>query len=140
MKTKDQKTIFMPRPALDGWLKALRTNTLNGKKIKKINSTLRDNIGGYCALGVLEHVVEPDWVGSSGLPTESFLRRHNIGFLAENGGHTPSAYLPSLGLTVSSANDTGKSFKTIADAIERHAQVIQVPKAPTKKKATKKKK
>lgn len=126
MKQTTKKTIFMPKDSLEKWLKALRTREANGKAIRKINGKLRDQRGGFCAMGVLEEVLEPGYTRSeNGLPTLDFLNKHGIGFLGDDDvGHQRVPYLPALGERVHYINDSADNdnWGMIADAIEKHAQ------------------
>lgn len=124
-----EKTITMPRPLLDKWLVALRSGEYDQAK-----QTLREygheaGAYGYCCLGVLIDVVEPDGFEAyaamhkgNDLPAWSWITGNGINFVnayGSNGSVVP--YLPKLGRSAAQANDIGKSFAEIADAIEAAA-------------------
>ena len=106
------KTIRGPRAILDKWVDALRYGGYKqGKGALKQGDT-------YCCLGVLQMCVDgvvemdPFVEGvSMGLPTQKWLDDHGL-TMANN------PYLPTLKYGAACANDAGKSFDEIADAIE----------------------
>jgi hypothetical protein len=110
----------MPKDLLDKWLAALRSG-----EYKQCRGMLAAN-GGYCCLGVLQHctdgVVETLDGESELVPTSGWLSSKRVVFkkVAGYSGYVP--YLPSLGISASTANDNGMPFAEIADAIEACAK------------------
>jgi hypothetical protein len=121
-----RKTFRMKKEQLANWLAALRSG-----KYKQCESILHNNeIGGYCCLGVLQHVTDGDVEqfvhgGSRHLPTPKWLEDNGIKNLESSykdniytyvnackGSKEPSA-------TASSLNDGLKlTFPEIADILE----------------------
>lgn len=131
---KRKITIRMPKKILNKWLKALRSGEYTQAK-----GTLHDpETGGFCCLGVLQHCVdggvEYHKHKSFCMPSRAWLEDAGIIFQDEvtaNINNVPmedmvstclSPYLPSLQRMADTANDNGKSFKKIADAIEKCAE------------------
>jgi hypothetical protein len=116
------KTIRMPKALLDKWLAALRSG-----EFKQCDGRLADN-GGFCCLGVLQCVADGDVERSEyggvahHYPSEHWLHVHSVQFLTENGMDTWTPHLPALEKCASDANDDGKTFAEIADAIEACAE------------------
>ena len=116
-----QITIRMPKPLLDSWLAALRSG-----EYPQTRGAMRDKVG-YCCLGVLVAVVAPDSDElNRGTPSNQFLLLRGIkfgvtdpsGIAADEG----NPYLPGLSTWAAPANDDGKSFAELADAIEACAE------------------
>lgn len=116
------KTIKMPKVIADKWLTALRSG-----EYMQICDVLYDAVsGGYCCLGVLQHCVSgkvwsaPDY--NYELPHPDWLKEHGIEFKSHTGSYSGAdalePWLPKLHQNATDANDKGKSFATIADAIE----------------------
>lgn len=121
---EQQKTIFMPKRLLKKWLKALRTPISKGG-YRQAKETLHDpETGGFCCLGVLQHVatggeVQVDKKGDfMTLPTKQWLLANDINFINWSGSGAKYPDLPLLGQCAPDANDGGVSFRKIADAIE----------------------
>jgi hypothetical protein len=120
----NEKTIRMPKELLDKWLAALR-----GGEYKQAKSRLSDE-SGYCCLGLLQVMacgdVERYENGESKhYPSTEWLGTQSIEFVDHNvdgPGWTP--YLPTLDNVASNANDDGKTFAEIADAIEACAEGV----------------
>jgi hypothetical protein len=103
----------MDRKIKTKWLKALRSG-----KYKQTKNVLRKARGGFCCLGVLCDIVKPDgwykdqdkvWGFQGSECTYDF---PPTSILAETG-------LPTeLGSDLAVMNDSGRSFKEIADYIE----------------------
>lgn len=91
-KAKDdsQVTIKMPKKSLKAWVSALRSG-----KYRRGTGALKDEHGGYCCLGVLEHcltgevegkIVKQPWANgkeefeSNGMPSKKWLAKHDIKF------------------------------------------------------------
>ena len=119
-----QKTIFMPKKLLKKWLKALRTPISKGGYRQARNTLYAPETGGFCCLGVLQHVatggeVEVDGRGDfMSLPTKRWLLANGITFVNWQGRGGKYPNLPSLLLDAAEANDKGMSFRRLADAIE----------------------
>jgi hypothetical protein len=114
----NKPTIRMPKATLTKWLTALRSG-----EYRQGYNTLRDENGGYCCLGVLQHCltgeVESDCGGRAfGVPTKVWLDKHRVYFLEHPASSVANPYLPPLSTSAAEANDDGKSFLEIADAIE----------------------
>lgn len=111
------KHIKMPRELANKWLVALRSGKYK-QGTHTLRSISRDNTEDrYCCLGVLQMVAEGETEGLT-LPTRDWLTRHRIFFRDEAGDSATNPFLVSLGDSVASCNDSGLSFKFIADAIE----------------------
>jgi hypothetical protein len=121
-KQKKRITIRMPKPILRKWLKALRSG-----KYKQGRNQLMNERGGFCCLGVLQHcltgAVEMKGDRSASLPSLKWLDANKIAFTCD-GKKATAPYLPKLGDSADGANDIGKRFKTIANAIEECAEGI----------------
>lgn len=130
--SKRKITIRMPKKILNKWLKALRSGEYTQAK-----GQLHDpETGGFCCLGVLQHCVdggvEYHGKNSFSMPSRAWLDDAGIIFQDEvTAKYTPmedmvstctSPYLPALRSMADEANDSGKTFKQIADAIERNAE------------------
>lgn len=116
------KTIKMPKKIADKWLAALRSG-----EYKQCTNVLY-NGGGYCCLGVLQMVVDgkvevdKDDGTPEPLPSFGWLAKKGIEFLSIKDGslvHDRVPLLPALQRLAATANDSGESFATIADAIEQ---------------------
>lgn len=123
-KMETEKTIFMPKKLLKKWLKALRTPISKGG-YRQASGTLHDpETGGFCCLGVLQHVatggeVQVDEKGKFRcLPTKQWLLANDIKFVNHEGYAANYPELPLLGESAPNANDDGVSFRKLADAIE----------------------
>ncbi len=132
-----QKTIRMPKKLWKKWDKALRGGTyMQGK-----NTLYNPETARFCCLGVLQHIATGGEVELNDYTTDQFaacpslewLDSNGIQFLTNKGDRTDNPALPSLGnridrgtITVPycavTANDAGKKFTTIADAIARHVE------------------
>ena len=119
-----KKTIRMPKKLLAKWLKALRSG-----EYKQAKDTMYEpETCGFCCLGVLQHVASRGYVEVGddgeyeGAPSLDWLSKKGIHF--SDGSATPCCipYLPTLCTTAALANDSGKSFPIIADAIEACAE------------------
>lgn len=116
-----QITIRMPQPLLDKWLAALRSG-----EYRQARGALKCNVdGGNCCLGVLQMVAsgEVETYGDGeprALPTAAWLREQRVEFSGRFGAESP--LLPTLGEEAHQANDTGRTFPEIADAIEACAE------------------
>jgi hypothetical protein len=124
----NEKTIRMPKELLEKWLAALRTNSIDGKPITQATEVLHNGKGGYCCLGVLQVCAagrtQKNVTDDVQLPSLSWLTKHGVEFYGERGSTCDSPWLPSLNEAASSANDQGKSFAEIADAIEACAEGV----------------
>lgn len=122
-----QKTIRMPKKLWKKWDKAVRSGTY--KQTRK-GTMYNHDTAGFCCLGVLQHCVtggEVECEGESGdyceLPTKKWLKDSSITFKNWYGVHREDPWLGSLdGCHASGADDGGKKFTTIADAIARHVE------------------
>lgn len=120
------KTIWMPKDMLAKWLEALRSG-----EYKQARESLCDG-KGYCCLGVLQKVVDgrvetQEYFGgqfAGALPTKDWLKKNQVVFLSDDGTPTETPALPALGMAASEANDNGRSFAEIADAIEACAEGV----------------
>jgi len=114
-----EKTIRMPKALLDKWLAALRSG-----EYKQCKSKLTDG-QGFCCLGVLVDTAggRADEEDYGGYPNHEWLQKNNVAFHT-SGGMSPSCnpWLPSLSSFAGLANDDGKTFAEIADAIEACAE------------------
>ena len=114
--TDQTHTIKMKKEYLDRWLEGLR-----GGKFEQTKDYLCDG-HGYCCLGVLQMVVsgeiKRDEVQDTELPSDEWLQEHGIEFHGDFGKEL-DPLLPEFGCSASLANDEGRSFKAIADAIEK---------------------
>lgn len=113
-------TIRMPKGTLSKWLAALRS----GKYKQTIDVLYDRKTGGFCCLGVLQHVVDGE-VETYGripcqLPSRAWLSKNGVEFRQANviDGQCRSPYLPALNTFADVANDLGVDFDRIADAIE----------------------
>lgn len=127
------KTIKMPKETLDKWLAALRSG-----EYKQTPGVLRSLDGGYCCLGVLQHVLDgkvtPDEVDNEELPPLAWLDEKGITFCGVRSLKHKQPFLPSLGCYAAEANDATEdpyedgeevhthNFHQIADAIEQAAE------------------
>lgn len=126
MSEKKEITIRMPKAKLAKWLKALRT----GGYRQTTKGTLYDpKTGAFCCLGVLQHCLSSGQVEVNedgdyrGLPSAAWLAQEGILFTGTLKVGTPtSPWLPTLDITAHAANDTGRKFKTLANAIEACAE------------------
>lgn len=116
------KTIRMRKEDWAKWDAALRS----GEYVQGIE-TLHSDDGKYCCLGVLQKVLDGDVERDAGnyvfdLPSIDWLNKHAIEFDSSEPvidcSPCQSPYLPSLMETADAANDTGKTFVEIADAIK----------------------
>lgn len=122
-----EKTIRMPKELLEKWLAALRSG-----EYKQCAGLLTDDAGGYCCLGVLQVVADGDVERNERVgcayhyPSIDWLADHSVKFADEQNelGRGWVPYLPALGAVASKANDEGKTFAEIADAIEACAEGI----------------
>lgn len=118
------KTIFMTRAQHEAWDKALRSNEY--KQGKYTLRERRDGVYFYCCLGVLEHCLTRQ-VEDAHAPTLEWLENHGIRFVG--GVSTIMAYnvptLPTLECFASVANDNGRTFVEIADAIAECIEYIE---------------
>ena len=121
-----QITIRMPKELLAKWLAALR-----GGEYAQCRMAMKSlEVGGrpsYCCLGVLVEVSgeDPATEEHSGVPSEQWAQRHGVSFTkapAGAYGHPCNPHLPGLGTTAADANDQGRTFAEIADAIEACAE------------------
>ena len=128
------KTIILSQEILTKWLTALRSG-----EYKQCSKTMCDNIddysnAGFCCLGVLEHVMDGEvekvtdgykTIGC-GVPSKGWCEKYNIIFKNDKDKIICNAapYLPKLKDYAASANDLGKTFAEIADAIEDCAEGI----------------
>jgi hypothetical protein len=115
-----QVTIRMPKESLANWLAALRSGEYD-----QCAGRLKSE-GRYCCLGVLQEVVSGRIVAAEDeeVPADSWLAEHRVDFRTDLGISSPYPYLPSLQLAATEANDTGKTFAEIADAIEACAEAL----------------
>lgn len=127
------KTIKMPQETLDKWLAALRSG-----EYKQAAGRLRGPCGGYCCLGVLQHVLDgkvtPDKDADDELPPLDWLEEKDITFFVGSGIEGRQPYLPTLDCYAAEANDETEgphedgcavhtyNFNQIADAIEQTAE------------------
>lgn len=122
------KTIRMPKELLDKWLAALRSSSINGKPIKQARDVLNNGRGGYCCLGVLQKCASgrttPNREDDEQLPSMRWLERHGIEFRSCANDMDNAPFLPKLGAAAANANDDGKTFAEIADAIEACAEGV----------------
>jgi len=110
------KTIRMPKELLAKWLAALRS----GEYEQGTGALCRD--GRYCCLGVLMRIAGEKRSGGLYPPTH-WAGSQGITFFDSDGCEWPTQpYLPALKLDAGDANDTGKTFAEIADAIEACAE------------------
>lgn len=121
------KTIEMPANILAAWLEALRSG-----RYQQAQGALKKG-DGYCCLGVLVHVVDPDQLRyNEKVPSMTWLERYGIRFkgMKRQNDHSPALADMTRGGQVECAtvwNDqAGRSFKEIADMIE-HAAVRTAP-------------
>lgn len=129
------KTIKMPKETLDKWLAALRSGEYKQTREKLYDS----ETGGFCCLGVLQHVLEgrvtPDEERNHELPSIKWLEKHGIEFSnIFNSEPTAQPYLPAINLQAAEANDEVEDpyeegeeihtydFHQLADAIEQAAE------------------
>ena len=123
----------MPQKLKDKWLAALRSG-----KYKQGTGKLRDDSGGYCCLGVLEHCISGKVEKHAGkndylndyltYPSLNWLSKHNIQFVnSVNRLH----YNPTVGFKsgskyeLSIMNDSGDhDFNKIANIIEKYVQGV----------------
>jgi len=111
------KTIKMPKALADTWLADLRSG-----KYPQGRRTLECD-GAYCCLGVLQKGADGKVERTLGgtvlhLPSPKWLSKHNVEFCESDGALVCNPFLPTLGMSAASANDNGKTFAEIADAIE----------------------
>jgi len=123
------KTIRMPKKLLAKWLKALRSGGYTQAK-----GTMYDTeTMGFCCLGVLQHTTcggyvefDPEWNTYEGYPTRDWKTKRGVEFRNEFGsslgGSCLTPWLPALSINAADANDSGKTFAEIADAIEACAE------------------
>lgn len=102
----------MPAKMKEDWIAALRSG-----EYKQCHHTLHDG-QGYCCLGVLQKVVdgevEKESDGSySPFPSEIWIEEHGIEDTMDGISAVDHMFL------LSGDNDSGYSFKKIADVIER---------------------
>lgn len=129
-----KKTIRMPKADLELVLKVLRSPV--NQKRQGIGSLFmpgdKDEGGGYCCLGAMQCAKTGGKVeggkgkGKSfhgaGLPSMDWLSKVGWTFKDSLGHETDNPYFPSLKMSAVQANDDHeKSFKEIADAIEKCA-------------------
>ncbi len=110
-----QVTIRMPKESLDKWLAALRSGSY-----QQGVGALYDNSGGYCCLGVLQKAVSGK-VENLSYPSVEWLNANKIKFYDSSGGGQ-APFLPALRDRADIANDHGRTFTEIADAIEQCAE------------------
>ena len=114
----------LPKAIKAKWLKALRSG-----KYKQTKQTLYNpKTKGFCCLGVLQHVTHGNCEGPSrddvdsgyaygGLPSDGYWKA--IGATGADWGHGSIYHASS---TLSKKNDSGSSFKTIANWIEKNVE------------------
>lgn len=118
----------MPKKLKAKWLKALRSGEYGQAK-----GRLTDGKGGFCCLGVLQHVAsggkcevwdEPDAKFMSA-PTPKWYRENNIldMHFSEIEGHLMKMN-DGVYNTYTSTRARGKSFKTIANYIEKNVEGV----------------
>ncbi len=140
MELPEGKTCAMPRVLLNDWLHALDT-----QKYKKGVATMKNGIGGYCCLGVLQMVASgdveriptgaasgdtPDVTTYRGYPTAEWKEKHKVTFLSQPDNCAPA--IPSLdvdmGVSIADLNDDKIGYLTfpqIADFIRLHAVALE---------------
>ncbi len=115
----------MPAELLAKWLAALRSSSVAGAPVNQAKAVLCDGNGGYCCLGVLQMVASGRTERNQQedeLPGYAYLSQRGIEFLSSYGEPNNAPYLPALGVLATKANDDGKTFAEIADAIEACAK------------------
>lgn len=113
------KTIRMPKELLAKWLAALRSG-----EYKQVDKVLYDShVGGYCCLGVLQHVACGETISADDeeVPAFDWLNAHGVSFTGQY-GQAGNPFLPALKTSAADANDSGRTFIEIADAIEACAE------------------
>lgn len=117
------KNIKMPKELADKWLNALRS----GKYQQGKDSLYQEREGQhyYCCLGALQMEV---WGNTSPTPDHEELcsvddlEGKRITFYSAYGGVTGDPFLQALGESASEANDHGRTFAEIADALEQEIE------------------
>lgn len=142
-------TIVMPKSEANTWLKALHSE----KFAQIEGSLYDPDIDGYCCLGLqqkcatnmIEYTEDQwnndapvtlksiDWIrneqldnpagGARGLPTIKYLRSRGIFYANPSGYRTDNPYIPTENDTVGDLNDSGYSFKEIANLMKKHMAV-----------------
>lgn len=120
-----QITIRMPKELLAKWLAALRSGDF--QQCRGSMMKVDEGQPGFCCLGVLAKVADADESEMArGTPSRRFLDSARIEFVTEgpkSNGLMDSAdagnpYLPPIQNFATCANDGGRTFAEIADAIE----------------------
>lgn len=122
------KTFSMPKELMEKWVATLRSGEYKqGHNYLCVEEA--DHTKSYCCLGVLQMIVdgrvETDANDEScALPSMEWYNRHNICLINPESRtyHVTSdaMYFPSLNEDAAGANDKGKTFAEIADALELH--------------------
>jgi hypothetical protein len=118
----NEKTIRMPKELLDKWLAALRSG-----EYKQTDGVMHDREeNSFCCLGVLQHSVCGRGVEANDeyLPSSDWLEQRGIVFLDGSGTRSTDPFLPKVKSSAATANDEGKTFAEIADAIEACAEGV----------------
>lgn len=128
---RNGKHIFMPEKDAKAILSILRSG-----EVKQGKGALFDGLG-YCCLGVMQcyksggkvqvwdiEDAKKRGVGKSskGFPSREWLGKVRWKFTDKFGHIHDDPFLPRFGYSASAANDKGKSFKEIADAMEEAIQ------------------
>lgn len=118
------KTIKMKRADFKKWIAALRSG-----KYKQGYKALKDDTGGYCCLGVLQHCLVGDVERTTAsnipklYPSKVWLRERGITFNNQALAGAPNVDDGHGGLiAVDVLNDLHTSFSKIADMLEKHVE------------------
>lgn len=115
-----EKTIRMPKELLEKWLAALRSG-----EYKQGREALRSRDGGYCCLGVLVACSGDNPPLDRAYPSRGWLDGCGVCFFDMDGNRRDNQpWLPKLSDLAGDANDAGRTFAEIADAIEACAEGI----------------
>lgn len=110
----------MKKEIADKWVAALRSGDY-----KQGKSFLRDSRNNFCCLGVLCNIHaqdNPELAATQNSPHHYFGYNSVLPPNVENwtGMSNGTGWIYSLNTSLSLMNDTGKTFDTIADIIEKH--------------------
>lgn len=114
-----------PKPILDKWLEALRSG-----KYQQGHHYLKDKNGGYCCLGVLQHILSGEVEYGDGgdvrcYPSNEWALDHELLKTPQEIRFDPRVHVYSKTLEevvyehVSYLNDQKVPFEEIADALEK---------------------
>lgn len=115
----------MPEAIKDKWVAALRSGEY-AQTVENLMWGYGGGARGYCCLGVLIDIVEPDGftydnyelATGDEVPAADWLENNNIHFYNEDGEHARVPFIACKNVDIAAVNDKGESFATIADLIE----------------------